>query len=129
MKQEGEKGTEVHFPLSMCMEMRVIKKSDTLLCPASLGDEEHVAYIEVLSTEGTPGHEQFFTDVAVEWVKLGGVPHWQKQWDFLEEHFDIFSYLRSKYSKNIHAFQQVYRELNIDPNGIFMNKTMEKLFQ
>ena len=42
------------------MEMRVIKKSDALLCPASLGDEEHIAYIEVLSTVGTRGYEQFF---------------------------------------------------------------------
>ena len=105
-----------------------MKKSDTLICPASLGEEEHVAYIEVLSTDGTPGYEEFFTEVAMEWVKLGGVPHWQKQWDFLQENFDIFSYLRHKYGENMDKFKQVYHELNIDPSGIFMNETMKKLF-
>ena len=125
---EGKKESKVHFPLTMCMEMRVMKKSDTLLCPASLGDEEHVAYIEVLSTEGTPGYEEFFTEVAMEWVKLGGVPHWHKQWEFLQtEDFDIFSYIRSKYEKNIDKFMEVYHGLNLDPTGIFMNETMKKL--
>lgn len=119
-----------HFPLSLCLEMRVIKKSDALLCPASIGDEEHVAYIEVLSTTGTPGYEQFFTDVAKEWVKLGGVPHWQKQWEFLNElqpDMEIFSYVREKYGKNIEEFLKVYDQLHLDPDGVFMNDTMKKL--
>ena len=112
------------------MEMRVIKKSDTLLCPASLGDEENVAYVEVLSMDGTHGYKEFFTEVALEWIKLGGVPHWQKQWDFLQNvksPVDIFTYLRGKYAKNMDTFMQVYRDLNVDPNGIFMNETMKKL--
>ena len=110
--------------------MRVIKKSDALLCPASIGDEEHIAYIEVLSTSGTPGYEQFFTDVATEWVKLGGIPHWQKQWEFLNEtkpDMDIFSYLRKKYGKNIERFLKVHDELKLDPDELFMNDTMKKL--
>ena len=105
------------------MEMRVIKKSDALLCPASLGDEEHIAYIQVLSTVGTRGYEQFFTDVGMEWIDLGGVPHWQKQWEFLNQpKFDVFGYLQGKYAKNMGTFMKVHRQLNLDPDLIFMNK-------
>ena len=111
--------------------MRVLKKSDALLSPASIGDEEHVAFIEVLSTTGTRGYEQFFTEVSMEWIKLGGVPHWQKQWEFLEKqtssNFEIFSYLRDKYGKNIETFVKVLGELKLDPDGIFMNDMMKKV--
>lgn len=106
-----------------------MKKSDTLLCPASLGHEEHIAYIEVLSTVGTRGYEQFFTDVGMEWIDLGGVPNWHKQWELLNQpHFNVFGYLRKKYGKNLETFMKVHRQLNFDPNLIFMNKTMEKIF-
>ena len=80
-------------------------KSDSLLCPASFGDEDHITYLEVLSTTGTRGYEQLFTEVAMAWVELGGIPHWHKQWEFLQiESFDIFSYLHKKYGKNMETF-------------------------
>jgi hypothetical protein len=125
---KGTKGKKIHFPLSLCMEMRVMQKSESLLCPASIGDETHITYIEVLSTTGTRGYEQFFTEVAMEWIKLGGIPHWHKQWEFLQESFDIFSYLRNKYGKNMETFMKVHEALKVDPDGIFMNDTMKKLF-
>lgn len=126
---EEEKGSEIYFPLTMCMEMRVIHKSKALLCPASLGNEDHIAYIEVLSTSGTRGYEDFFEEVAMAWVELGGVPHWQKQWEFLKnaDNFDVFTYLRQKYGSNMTNFMKVYRDLKVDPEGIFMNDTMKKL--
>ena len=110
------------------MEMRVMQKSESLLSPASIGDEKHITYLEVLSTTGTRGYEQFFTDVAMAWIKLGGIPHWQKQWEFMQESFDIISYLRKKYGKNMETFMKVHEALNVDPDGIFMNDTMRKLF-
>ena len=50
-------------------------KSQSLLCPASLGDEDHILYIEVLSTVNTPGSGEHFKDIGRQWKKLGGVPH------------------------------------------------------
>ena len=106
-----------------------MKKSDALLCPASLGDEEHIAYIEVLSTVGTPGYEEFFGDVGKKWIDLGGVPHWHKQWELLNRpDFNIYHYLRRKYGKNMETFMKVHRQLNLDPDLIFMNKMMGKVF-
>ena len=128
--KEATKEKKIHFPLTLCMEMRVMHKSESLLCPASIGDEDHIAFIEVLSTTGTPGYDQFFTEVATAWLELGGIPHWQKQWEFLEKapKVDIFSYLREKYGKNMETFMKVREALNVDPDGIFMNDTMKKLF-
>ena len=111
----------------MCMEMRVIKKSTSLLCPASLGSEEHIAYIEVLSTAGTPGYKPFFTDIAKEWLKQGGVPHWNKQWTFLDNDLGIVKYLQSKYDENLRTFKSVREQLKMDPNNLFLNSTMAKL--
>jgi hypothetical protein len=119
---------KIHFPLSLCMEMRVMKKSKALLCPASVGNEEHIAFIEILSTSGTRGYEQFFTEVGMEWIKLDGVPHWQKQWELLNQpNFNVFEYLRGKYGKNLDTFLSIYKQLDLDPDGIFMNETMKKL--
>ena len=128
-KKDGDETEEIKYPLTLVLEMRVMKKSDVLLSPASIGDEEHIAYIEVLSTTGTRGYEQFFTDVSMAWIELGGVPHWQKQWEFLEKqtNFDIFSYLREKYGRNIETFVNVLGELRLDPDGIFMNDMMKVL--
>ena len=126
-KTKKKKEEKIRFPLTLVMEMRVMRKSDALLCPATLGEEEHIAYIEVLSTTGTQGYEQYFTDIAKAWIKLDGIPHWQKQWDFLQKDFDIFEYLRKKYGKNMETFMKVHKELDLDPKGIFMNDLMKKL--
>ena len=122
---EEDEGSKIHFPLSLCMEMRVMHKSEAFMCPASIGNEDHIAYIEVLSSAGTQGYEQFFTDVATAWLGLGGIPHWQKQWEFLtKEKPELYSQLRDKYGGNMTSFKKVYNELKLDPNGIFRNKTM-----
>ena len=120
------------FPLTLCMEMRVIKKSESLLCPASIGKEEHVAYIEVLSAADTPGYEEYFREIAHEWKKLGGIPHWQKQWAFLDDKFcdgkkvGIFKHIQDMYGDNLTKFNDVRKKY--DPSCVFMNKTMERLF-
>ena len=126
-----EEQESIRFPLTLCMEMRVMHKSESLLCPASIGDEDHITYLEVLSTVGTPGYESFFIEVAEEWAKLGGIPHWQKQWEFLQksESIDIFAHIREMYGEKIGTFMRVRKDLGLDPNDIFMNDTMKKLFE
>lgn len=62
--------------------------SDALLCPASIGNpayngSRHVLYVEVISVVRTDEWEQFCQEVALEWMKLDGVPHLAKQWDFI----------------------------------------------
>ena len=52
------------FPLTAALDLRLIKKSSCLLCPAVRreGDNStHTAYIEILSFVGTENYKQFFT--------------------------------------------------------------------
>lgn len=114
--------------------MRVIQKGESLLSPASIGSEEHVAYIEVLSTADTPGYEEYFREIAVKWMKLGGIPHWQKQWAFLDDPnvfpdrklVGIYEHIKRMFGQNLTDFDTV--RTKYDADGLFMNETMKKLF-
>ena len=105
----------------------MLRKSECLLCPASVGDEEHVAYIEVLSTVGTPGYIEYFKDIAREWKKLGGVPHWHKQLLLIDEKdMHMVHYIRKQFGKKrIKKYNKVRKDL--DPNEMFLNSTMNKI--
>ena len=105
-----------------------MRKSDCFLCPASIGNEEHIAYIEVLSTVGTPGYEDYFRRVATEWKNLGGIPHWHKQFMFLEPKMGIIDHMKKTFGQDkIDKFNAVRKEL--DPDGLFLNDTMKSFLE
>ena len=134
---KDEKDKTNIFPLTLCMELRVIKKSESLLCPASntMWSEEHVVYIEVLSTPDTPGYQEYFRAIAKKWMDLGGIPHWQKQWAFLgDDHrfsdnksLRIFEHIKKNFEKNLKAFDAIRKKY--DSDCLFMNKTMARIFE
>ena len=117
------------FPLTLCLEMRVMSRSDAFLCPASIKAlpwEDHIAYIEILGTTGTPGYGEYVKRVADAWTKLGGVPHWQKEFYNVEgiDREDLLKHMRKKYGKeNINKFNNVRKRL--DENDIFLNNAMK----
>ena len=117
------------FPLNLCMELRVMKKSKALLCPASLGDEDHILYIEVLSVVNTPGSENYFKDIGTKWKRQGGVPHWQKQWTFLDNNGSMIKYLQGKYGQNLTTFKGVRQAMNVDPNNMFVNDVYKAILE
>lgn len=98
-----------------------MKKSKALLCPASLGDQPHILYVEVLSTSNTLGADTYFKKIGAAWQKLGGVPHWQKQWTFLDNDGSMVTYLKEKYGENLTKFQAIRKALKVDPNNMFVN--------
>ena len=105
-----------------------MKKSTSLslLYPASPGIEDYTAFVAVLSTADTPGYEPFYTDIAKQWMKQGGVPHWNKQWTFLNNDLDIVKYLQ-KYGTNLDTFKLVRKQLKVDPKNLFLNSTMAQV--
>lgn len=109
------------FPLNLCMEFRVMKKSKALLCPASIGDQEHILYVEVLSIVNTPGVKDYFKAISDGWKKLGGIPHWHKQWTFLDEKGSMVDYLKKMYGGNLTKFNQVRTAIQVDPDNMFVN--------
>ena len=96
--------------------------------------EEHVVYIEVLSTPDTPGYQEYFRAIAKEWMDLGGIPHWQKQWAFLDDdrrftdgRLCIFEHIKKHFKRNLEAFDAIRKKY--DSNCLFMNDTMAKIFE
>lgn len=125
-KVDGSETHEMTFPLSLCLEMRVMKKSNCFLCPASIGTQDHIAYIEVLSTAGTPNYKEYFGEVATAWKALGGVPHWHKEFMILGN--GIVDHMKKIFTAaKIKKFNDVRTRL--DPKGIFLNDTMKKFFE
>ena len=77
-----------------------------------------------------PGYDQYFKDFALAWKELGGIPHWHKQWTLLQDKgIDIFGYINNKYGEILSTFMNVCQQLKLDPQNLFINCTMEKVFQ
>lgn len=115
------------YPLNLAMEFRIMKKSKAYLCPASLGDQEHIFYIEVLGETNTPDNKQFSRIVAEKWMALGGIPHWQKQWTFLDQNGSMIEYLGQAYGQNLTEFKNVRTAMGVDPNDLFVNTVFRRL--
>ncbi|WP_157060234.1 D-arabinono-1,4-lactone oxidase [Paenibacillus sp. P22] len=112
MREEMERlRYDVHFPV----ECRYAKGDDIWLSPAYGRDS---AYIAVHMYKGMP-HEAYFRAMEAIFLRHGGRPHWGKM------HFLDGDRLRELYPR-WSSFLAVREEL--DPDGIFLNGHMEKLF-
>ncbi|KAK3099148.1 hypothetical protein FSP39_000135 [Pinctada imbricata] len=121
--------TEQKFPLNIALEMRFMGYSEACLCPANIGNPEtggtgQVFYCEVLSVSGTPGWEDFCIYVAEEWMKLGGIPHLAKEWSFIP---NVEKAIKTKMMKGITSFTTQLSKSGADPNGMFLNSTLQRL--
>ena len=64
-----EHANNLKFPMNICFEMRFMGQSNSLLCPAVVGQRSpngsiKTAYIEVLTLVDTPGWKDFCTEIA-----------------------------------------------------------------
>lgn len=117
------------YPFTMFCEVRFIASSDSYLCPSNVFQpSEHTACIEVQSTYATQDYQKFFSELEKQWMELGGVPHWQKQWDFPPN--KIIPYMQRKYGERIDKFLEVRKFLEIDnDDNLFMNEMLMKVLQ
>ncbi|CAC5357779.1 unnamed protein product [Mytilus coruscus] len=119
------------YPLNVVLEMRMMGHSDTLLCPGIIGNPAyggsgHVLYIEIISIVDTKGWEKFSINVGKEWMALDGVPHLAKDWDFLP---GIEDHIYKHMGQHINAFKKQLNKSGADPNGMFLNKSLQKLLR
>ena len=129
-------GIVQNFPFSTATDMRTIAKSDCLLCPAAnlpghpdYPTSTHTTYIEVISYVGTENYKDIFTKIGKRWMELGGVPHWCKQWTFLQHH-GIFEHIHEYYGDNLVKFRRVLQSLSSQNSQLcklFINSTMERV--
>ena len=117
------------YPLSTTLDIRVIKKSEALLCPATPGKGDtstHTAFVEILSFAGNQAYENFFHKIGERWVAMGSVPHWCKQWTFLED-VGVFEQIHSHYEDNLTKFRKVLDDIGDPTTMMFINETMQKV--
>ena len=57
---------------------------------------------------------------------MGAVPHWCKQWTFLED-VGVFDRIHEYYGDNITKFTKVLADIGDPTSKMFINHTMEKV--
>ena len=118
------------FPLSLVLDTQFRQHSDTLLCPAIVGQKTiHSFYIQVLPARlfyKTETIKDYYSGIADKWFKLGGVPHWHKDWSYLP---GVNAHLYEIYGWRLMKFEEVRKILGVDPNNLFCNETMTKLLE
>ena len=124
-----------NYPLSATMEMRWIRYSDALLCPAIVGNPEnggggHTLYLEIVSFNYSDRERDFFKEVFDYWVSLPGtkrpLPHWGKMWAFNEP--KAVPYLQEQLGGRMEQFKKVRAGLGVDPDNMFTNAILRELF-
>ena len=85
------------------------------MCPAVIGQQStHSFYIMVVLLRlfyTIEESQEFYTAVADEWFKLGGAPHWHKEWSFLT---DVETHLHEVYGGRLTKFENIRQALDVD---------------
>jgi hypothetical protein len=112
------------YPLNMMMNVRFIHNSNCWLSPAF--GEGHTCYIEILSSSQTRGWEQFSGEVARQWLQLPHArPHWAKEYQHIP---GVLAHLRREMGPNIARFNQIKKDLQVDPDHLFVNAALQEVF-
>jgi hypothetical protein len=124
LDKTNEYAAQGKYPFNLTLNARFIKNSQTLLSPAT--GNEHTCFIEILSFYNTPGWQEFSADVSLEWMKLPNAkPHWPKEFQQIP---GIIPFIRQAYGENFNTFLRLRDELGVDPNRMFVNPYLERVF-
>jgi hypothetical protein len=112
------------YPMNVVMNVRFINNSNCLLSPAY--GEGHTCYIEILSRVKPADWQRFSAGVALDWLTLPRAqPHWAKEYQHIP---GITQYIKNNLNENITRFNQIKDQLQVDPNNMFMNQTLQEIF-
>lgn len=113
------------YPLNVVMNVRFINKSNCLLSPAY--GEGHTCYIEILSRTKPRDWYRFSGQVAQDWLTLPeAMPHWAKEWQHIP---NITEHIQRYLGENIPRFNQIKSQLQVDPDNMFVNNTLQEIFK
>jgi FAD/FMN-containing dehydrogenase len=112
------------YPLNVTMNVRFIHKSDCWLSPAF--GEGHTCYIEILSRTNPRDWARFSGEVAQQWLQLPQArPHWAKEYRHIP---GIIEQIKRNSGVPIARFNQIKEQLQVDPNHMFVNSTLQEIF-
>jgi L-gulonolactone oxidase len=105
------------YPVNLVVHARFTDGDNTLLSP-DFGRKS--CYIESVTAKGTPNIDKFYGDAEdMLMSKFDGRPHWAKVWYDMDR-------VRRCYDTNLRRFETVRAKW--DPNGVFLNDFLTKLF-
>jgi hypothetical protein len=112
------------YPMNVTMNVRFIQKSDCWLSPAF--GEGHTCYIEILSRTNPRDWQRFSGEVAQQWLQLPQArPHWAKEYRHIP---GIIEHIKRNSGVPIARFNQIKEQLQVDPNQMFVNSTLQEIF-
>jgi hypothetical protein len=112
------------YPMNVVMNVRFINNSQCWLSPAF--GEGHTCYIEILSRAKQADWKRFSGQVARDWLTLPEArPHWAKEFQHIP---DVIQHIKTSYGENITRFNQIKNQLQVDPDNMFVNRTLEEIF-
>jgi hypothetical protein len=113
------------YPLTLMLQARFVGHSRALLSPAYGEPGEHHCYLEMLSVRDTEGHEDYFDEVAAQWMaadEMVARPHWGKYFHKIP---GIVPYVHRRMGEQIRRFNQV--RASFDAGGTFMTPQLKAL--
>ena len=112
------------YPMNVVMNLRFINNSSCWLSPAF--GEGHTCYIEVLSRAKQADWKHFSGQVAQDWLTLPqAMPHWAKEFQHIP---NVIQHIKNNLGENIRRFNQIKDQLQVDPDNMFVNHTLQEIF-
>jgi hypothetical protein len=118
----GQKG---HFPLDLTINVRFTGPSRALLSPAY--GPGLTCFIEALFTQRSPEWKVFTSELYALWMSAtpNALPHWAKEFEHVP---GIDLVVRERLGSRLTRFLDTLQESGIDPNGMFVNELVRRVF-
>ncbi|MGZ5764500.1 MAG: FAD-dependent oxidoreductase [Usitatibacter sp.] len=105
------------WPLNLALNARFLGSSRALLSPCH--GRKHTCFMEIMSFKNTPGWDEFVAELGAAWLALpGAAPHWPKEFEQIP---GVFESIAARYGPNLRRFAEIRRELDVDPDDLFVN--------
>jgi hypothetical protein len=112
------------YPMNVTLNVRFLHNSACWLSPAY--GAGHTCYIEVLSRTKDADWQRYSGELGREWLALrNAMPHWAKEYAQIP---GITEHIRRQLGPSIARFNKIKSDLKMDPDGMFINKSLAEVF-
>lgn len=113
------------YPLNSTLGFRFIKNSEALL--SSCRGNTYTCMVEIFSYHKTSNFSAFAGELAAAWMKElpKARPHWAKAFQFTPNAIPV---IRESFSSQLEEFLEVRRQIDVDPDNLFVNDMLAELF-
>jgi hypothetical protein len=124
MRIVHEWGEQGRYPLDLTLNIRFVGPSRALLSPAY--GPGLCCYIEALFAYRSPDWKAFTSELYSLWMSdASGLPHWAKEFEHVP---GIEAMACERLGERLAKFQSALRKTGIDPNGMFVNDLVRRMF-